>query len=68
VTLDELKQACLVGRDQVEMWQDTVSEDVAEIFAMIARCEPEERIKAAAERAKRRAGRIFQTEPDKGRS
>jgi hypothetical protein len=64
-TIDELKHACLVGRDEVAMWQHTVSEDVAEIFTIIARCEPDARIEAALKQAKRRAGTMFPTEPDK---
>jgi hypothetical protein len=52
MTSTEFKQACRVGRDQMEMWQKTVGEDVAPIFDMIARGEPDADIKAALKRAR----------------
>jgi hypothetical protein len=67
-TSAELRRACRVGRNQMAVWQGTVSEDVAAVVDMIARGEPEADIKAAVERAKRRAEIIFPMKPDKTRS
>jgi hypothetical protein len=66
-TSAELRRACRVGRDQMAMWQGTVSEDVVAIVDMIARGEPEAGIKAAVERAKLKAETIFPMKPDKRR-
>jgi hypothetical protein len=54
-TSAELQEACEVGRDRVEHWQEAISEDVQKLFQMIARCEPEAKIQAAFRRAKRKA-------------
>jgi hypothetical protein len=64
-TSAELRRACRVGRDQLAMWQGTVSEDVAAIVELIARGEPEAGIKAAVERAKLKAETIFPMKPEK---
>jgi hypothetical protein len=67
-TSAELRRACRVGRDQMAMWQRTLSEDVAAIVDMIARGEPPAGIKAAVERAKLKAETIFPMKPDKAKA
>jgi hypothetical protein len=66
-TSAELRRACRVGRDQMAVWQGTVSEDVAAIADMIARGEPEAGIKAAVDRVRLKAETSFPMKPDKPR-
>jgi hypothetical protein len=61
-TVAELQQACLVGRDQMAMWQKTANDDAVAIFEMVARGVSEANIKASL--AKRRAETIFPMKPE----
>ena len=67
-TIAELQHACLVGRDQVQMWQESVAEDAGEVFDMLVSGATTEEVQAAFDRTKLRAETIFPTKPDKSRS
>jgi hypothetical protein len=67
-TLADLQLACLVGVDQVEMFEEALRENASGAFNKMVSGAPKEEITAAFDRIKLKAESVFPTVPDKSRS
>ena len=61
-------RACLVGRDQVRMWEECLPEEAGTIFDLMVDGAPQTEIETALKRMDLTAENIFPTKPDKSKS